>query len=102
MEYPGEHKWLTDWLAEEETRSDTFPYSVLLFAWSGDALTTRRLAGSDPCELAPNLLLVICQVLRRTTEGAGRPRLVGTSNLPSGIVDECSARFQDCGRGSGP
>ncbi len=45
MEYEGERKWLTNWLAEEETRSDIFPYSVVLFAWSGDELTWRALAG---------------------------------------------------------
>lgn len=45
MNYPGERKWLTDWLAEHETRSDTFPYSIVLFAWSGDVPTWRALAG---------------------------------------------------------
>jgi hypothetical protein len=31
-EYPGEHKWLTEWLEEEERKVDVWPYAVVLFA----------------------------------------------------------------------
>ncbi len=37
MEYEGERKWLTNWLAEEETRSDIFP--TQLFCSLGAAMS---------------------------------------------------------------
>lgn len=46
MEDPGEYNWLTKWLSEDEAWSDKFPYSVVLFAWSGDVPTWNHPQGT--------------------------------------------------------
>ena len=96
MEYEGERKWLTNWLAEEETRSDIFPYSVVLFAWSGDELTWRALAGylyeQDALKYFRATLPNLQSEARRIVRSATRASLVLLDHREQSRVEEIELR----------